>query len=59
MGTTTTITISSYSPIDIWSTCTKSNTRTIIMASSKYRYDMNIGHYVPLFEGEALQADGT
>jgi len=29
------------------------------MASSKYRYDMNIGHYVPLFEGEALQADGT
>lgn len=29
------------------------------MASSKYRYDMNIGHYVLLLEGEAPQADGT
>ena len=29
------------------------------MASSKYRYDMNIGHYVLLLEGEAPQTDGT
>ena len=29
------------------------------MASSKYRFDMNIGHYVLLLEGEAPQADGT
>jgi len=29
------------------------------MASSKYRYDINIGHYVLLLEGEAPQADGT
>ena len=29
------------------------------MASSKYRYDINIGHYVLLLEGEAPQTDGT
>ncbi len=29
------------------------------MASSKYRFDMNIGHYVLLLEGEAPQADRT
>lgn len=29
------------------------------MASSKYKFDMNIGHYVLLLEGEAPQADGT
>ena len=29
------------------------------MASSKYRYDMNIGHYVLLIEGEVPQTDGT
>ena len=29
------------------------------MASSKYRFDMNIGHYVLLLEGEAPQVDGT
>ena len=27
------------------------------MASSKYKYDINIGHYVLLLEGESLQAD--
>ena len=29
------------------------------MASSKYKFDMNIGHYVLLLEGEAPQTDGT
>ena len=29
------------------------------MASSKYKFDMNIGHYVLLLEGEAPQIDGT
>ena len=29
------------------------------MASSKYRYDINIGHYVLLLEGETPQTDGT
>ena len=29
------------------------------MASSKYKFDMNIGHYVLLLEGEAPQMDGT
>ena len=29
------------------------------MASSKYKFDMNIGHYVLLLEGEAPQSDGT
>ena len=29
------------------------------MGSSKYKFDMNIGHYVLLLEGEAPQADGT
>ena len=29
------------------------------MASSKYRFDMNIGHYVLLLEGEAPQTDET
>ena len=28
------------------------------MASSKYKFDMNIGHYVLLLEGEAPQTDG-
>lgn len=29
------------------------------MASSKYKFDMNIGHYVLLLEGEAPQTDGS
>lgn len=29
------------------------------MTSSKYKFDMNIGHYVLLLEGEAPQTDGT
>lgn len=29
------------------------------MASSKYKFDMNIGHYVLLLEGEVPQTDGT
>ena len=29
------------------------------MASSKYKFDMNIGHYVLLLEGETPQTDGT
>ena len=29
------------------------------MASSKYKFDMNIGHYVLLLEGEAPQTDGA
>ncbi len=29
------------------------------MASSKYKFDMNIGHYVLLLEGEAPQSDGS
>lgn len=29
------------------------------MASSRYKYDIHFGHYVPLFEGEAPQTDGT
>ena len=29
------------------------------MPSSKYKFDMNIGHYVLLLEGEAPQTDGT
>lgn len=29
------------------------------MASSKYKYDINLGHYIPLLEGEAPQVDGT
>ena len=29
------------------------------MASSKYKFDMNIGHYVLLLEGEAPQIDGS
>ena len=29
------------------------------MASSKYRYDINLGHYIPLLEGEAPQTGET
>ena len=29
------------------------------MAGSKYKFDMNIGHYVLLLEGEAPQSDGS